>query len=79
VIPFDNGAHPGMIGPFTILGFPWSADLGVAYVEHRNGGLYLEQPHEIDAHTIAFEHLCVLAASPEESAKLIGDAAEEYA
>jgi len=79
VIPYDKGAHPGMTGPFTILGFPWSADPGVSYVEHRNGGLYLEQPHEIEAHTVAFDHLRVLAASPEESARMIGDAAEEYA
>ncbi|CAO0830371.1 helix-turn-helix domain-containing protein [Streptomyces microflavus] len=80
VIPFSHGAHPGMAaGPFQILGFPWPTDPGVAYVEHRAGAFYLEAPHEIEAHTVAFEHLVALALSPDESVKMVRDIAEEYA
>lgn len=78
VIPFARGAHPGMTGPFIILGFPWPTDPGVVYVEHRSGALYLEQPHEIEAHTVAFEHLCALALAPDESARMIREIAEEF-
>ncbi|RDG37236.1 hypothetical protein DVH02_15470 [Streptomyces corynorhini] len=79
VLPYANGAHPGMAaGPFQILGFPWPADPGVAYVEHRAGAFYLEAPHEIEAHTVAFEHLVALALSPDESVKMVRDIAEEY-
>ncbi|MGH3855783.1 MAG: DUF5753 domain-containing protein [Pseudonocardiaceae bacterium] len=79
VVPYVHGAHPGMAaGPFQILGFPWSADPGVVYLEHRGGGLYLEQPYEIETHTVAFEHLRVLALSPDESSIMIQKAAEEY-
>jgi transcriptional regulator with XRE-family HTH domain len=78
VLPFSNGAHPGMHGPFRILGFPWLADPGVVYIEHRAGALYLEEPDEIQAHQVAFEHLCVLALAPDESAALIREVAKEY-
>ena len=80
VVPYTHGAHPGMAaGPFQVLRFSWPADPGVIYLEHRSGGIYLEQPHEIDAHTVAFEHLCVLALSPDESATMIQNVAEEKA
>ncbi|WP_337661726.1 MULTISPECIES: helix-turn-helix domain-containing protein [Actinoalloteichus] len=78
VIPFTRGAHPGMTGPFVVIGFPWLTDPGVAYIEHRSGALYLEQPHEIEAHNVAFEHLCALALTPDESARMLRDIAEEF-
>ncbi len=79
VLPLHYGAHPGMHGPFTILGFPWPTDPGVVYIEHRAGSFYLEQPAEIDAHTVAFEHLCAQALPPDESVTMIRTIAEEYA
>lgn len=78
VLPFDHGAHPGMQGPFTILNFPWPADPGLVYIEHRSGAFYLEEPQEIDAHTVAFEHLCAHALSPDESVTMIRNVAKEY-
>ncbi|KAA2254929.1 helix-turn-helix domain-containing protein [Solihabitans fulvus] len=78
VLPFAHGAHPGMTGSFSILGFQWPADPGVAFVEYRSGALYLEQSHEIEAHTVAFEHLCALALTPDDSVTMVENVAEEY-
>ncbi|MGH8571750.1 MAG: DUF5753 domain-containing protein [Gammaproteobacteria bacterium] len=79
VVPYEHGAHPGMAaGPFKILGFSLPTDPGVVYVEHRAGGVYLEKPHEIEAHTVAFEHLRVLALSPDESTTMTQNVAEEF-
>jgi transcriptional regulator with XRE-family HTH domain len=78
VVPYAHGAHPGMVGRFQILDFPWPTDPGVAYIEHQSGALYLEEPQEIELHTVAFEHICVLALSPDDSATMIRDVAEEY-
>jgi hypothetical protein len=78
-LPFAGGAHPGKTGPFQILRFPWPDDPGIIYLEHRGGALYLEEPHEIEAHTVAFEHLRTLALTPEESVTMIRDVAEEFA
>lgn len=77
VVPYGNGAHPGLMGRFQILDFRWPTDPGVAYIEHRAGALYLEEPHEIDYHTVAFERICVLALSPDDSATMIQDVTEE--
>jgi transcriptional regulator with XRE-family HTH domain len=78
VVPHASGAHPGLIGRFQILDFPWPTDPGVAYIEHRAGALYLEEPREIEYHTVAFERICVHALSVDESAATIRDVAEEY-
>ncbi|MGI8307681.1 helix-turn-helix domain-containing protein [Saccharopolyspora hattusasensis] len=78
MIPFEQGAHPGMVGRFQILDFPWPGDPGVAYVEHLGGAVYLEGPGEIAAHVIAFEHLCALALSPDDSVKMVESIAKEY-
>lgn len=81
VLPFDRGAHPGVFGPFAIVTFPWPREPAVAhvvYIEHRAGGLYLEQPHEIEAHNVAFEHLRAQALTPDESVTFIERLAEEY-
>ncbi|QIZ34174.1 helix-turn-helix transcriptional regulator [Saccharopolyspora sp. ASAGF58] len=78
VIPFRGGAHPGMVGRFQILDFPWPGDPGVAYVEHRAGAVYLEGAGEIEAHIVTFEHLCALALSPDDSAKMVESIAKEY-
>ncbi|HEX5114387.1 MAG TPA: helix-turn-helix transcriptional regulator [Pseudonocardiaceae bacterium] len=79
VLPFDHGAHPGMHGPFAIMGFPWPTDPGIVYIEHRSGAFYLEDQHQIDAHTVAFEHLCAHALPPDESVTMIRNVAKEYA
>ncbi|MCO1655780.1 helix-turn-helix domain-containing protein [Pseudonocardia humida] len=79
VMPYSGGAYPGMTGRFQILDFPWPSDPGLAYVEHRAGSLYLEEPNEISAHSVAFEHMSANALSPSESLTLIADAAEEFA
>ncbi|WP_214405697.1 helix-turn-helix domain-containing protein [Pseudonocardia lacus] len=79
VMPYSGGAYPGMTGRFQILDFPWPSDPGLAYVEHRAGSLYLEEPPEIAAHSVAFEHMTANALSPSESITLIADAADGFA
>lgn len=62
VLPFSRGAHPGMGSGFTILKFPWPTDPGLVYVESGwSAGVYLEEPHEIDDHSLIFERLCDLS------------------
>jgi len=44
VLPFDTGAHPSMVGPFTMMTFLDPGDLGVVYLEHHTSSLFLETP-----------------------------------
>ncbi|MFI6690043.1 helix-turn-helix domain-containing protein [Streptomyces sp. NPDC050485] len=57
VLPLTASPHPGMAGPFTILGFPETADLDIALVEHLTSALYVEDPAEVSVYGSAFERL----------------------
>lgn len=77
VLPFSVGTHSGLEGLFILLGFAEPADPDVAYTEGIFGDIYLESPNQITRCTVAFERLCEVALSPEESAALINAAIEE--
>lgn len=73
VVPFDAGAHPGMEGPFLILGFPEQADPDVVYVDSTAGGVYLEMPADVRRYSLMFDHLRATALKPDDSVRLIAE------
>jgi transcriptional regulator with XRE-family HTH domain len=74
IVPFGAGAHAGTTGPFVILNFP-ERDPDVVYVETLAGDIYLEQPDDVTRYTIAFDRLLAVAMSPDDSARLVKQAA----
>ncbi|MTD53487.1 helix-turn-helix domain-containing protein [Amycolatopsis pithecellobii] len=78
VVPFGAGAHPGMEGPFLILGFPEQADQDVVYVDSTSGGFFLELPPDVRRYSLMFDHLRAAALKPDDSLALIAEAAERY-
>jgi transcriptional regulator with XRE-family HTH domain len=80
VLPFDRGAHAGMAGRFSIMGFPWASDPGLGFIESGwSVGVYFEQPHEITDQRLAFAKLCDLALGPEESRAVMTRVGDELA
>jgi transcriptional regulator with XRE-family HTH domain len=81
VLPFTGGANVGSRGPCTVLTFNSSdaSDRGVVYVEHYASSLYLQEPAEIERHTLVFQHLSAQALPPRDSITTIRTAAEEFA
>ncbi|WP_197319253.1 helix-turn-helix transcriptional regulator [Saccharomonospora sp. NB11] len=79
VVPFEAGAHPGMEGPFLILGFPEPADPDVVYVDSTNSGLYLELEADVRRYALMFDHLRAAALKPDDSLDVIADAARRCA
>jgi Domain of unknown function (DUF5753) len=75
VVPYRAGAHAGMIGSFVILDFPEPTDPAVVYVETLAGDIYLEQRADVNRYTIAFDRLRAAALHPEDSMRLIEQAA----
>jgi transcriptional regulator with XRE-family HTH domain len=67
ILPFSSGAHPAMVGPFTILTFLDPADPGVVNVENITGSLALEQPEELRAYEEVWGAIQARAASPDDS------------
>jgi transcriptional regulator with XRE-family HTH domain len=71
VLPFSGGAHPAMVGPFTMLTFLDPADPGVVNVENVLGALAMEQPEELRAYEEVWSALQAQAASPDDSRAII--------
>lgn len=77
VLPYAAGAHPGLDGPFIILGFPEDLAPDVAYVETKAGDTYLESAADVRRFRLDFENLSAAALPPEGSTELIAAIAEE--
>ncbi|HLI36930.1 MAG TPA: helix-turn-helix transcriptional regulator [Streptosporangiaceae bacterium] len=67
VLPFDAGAHPAMVGPFTVMSFPDADDLGVVNVENATGALFLEEPAELRIYDEIWSALQASALSADDS------------
>lgn len=76
VLPFAVGAHIGMTGPFTILGFSEQEHPDVVYVEGLTTAQYLEG-HEVQFYEKAFDLLGKEALGPEDSISRITEMAKE--
>jgi hypothetical protein len=47
VLPFENGLHPGMRGPFTVLDFDDPEDPALVYIENVVESRYIEEPAHV--------------------------------
>ncbi|HUA29185.1 MAG TPA: helix-turn-helix transcriptional regulator [Streptosporangiaceae bacterium] len=77
VVPYRAGAHAGSIGPFVILQFPEPTDPAVVYVETLAGDIYLDEHADVDCYTLAFDRLRAAALHPDDSVRLIEQAAAD--
>lgn len=78
VVPFLAGGHAAAGGPFSILRFGESDLPDVVYLEQLTSALYLDKPEAIDSYLLVMERLCMEAATPAASAKIIKDIMREY-
>jgi transcriptional regulator with XRE-family HTH domain len=79
VVPFRAGAHAGTTGPFVILEFLESTDPTVVYVETLAGDIYLEERRDVNRYRLAFDRLLAAALHPDDSVRLIEQAAQDMA
>jgi transcriptional regulator with XRE-family HTH domain len=75
VLPFSTMEHAGLDGRFTILSYSDPADPDIAYVEGTMGDVYVESSAEIAKHRDRFRRIEEAALTPEESARLMSEAA----
>ncbi len=69
VIPFAAGAHPGMLGAFSVMTFPEHS--GIAYLDGLAGDLFLEAESDRVRYTSVFGSLLATALDHDESLALI--------
>ncbi|WP_405491776.1 helix-turn-helix domain-containing protein [Nocardia sp. NBC_00511] len=74
ILPFDAGAHPGMLGSFTLLDFPDPADPELVYVEGIASDELIEGHPEVRRYGVMFDQLRAMALSPRDSINMIQEA-----
>ena len=77
VLGFDSGAHPAMVGSFSVLRFPDQELPDVVYLEHLTSASYLNKPDEVDRYLHVMESICVRAAPPEQTVELLDQILDE--
>jgi transcriptional regulator with XRE-family HTH domain len=77
VLPFSAGAHAGLDGEFTVIGFQEAADQDVVYIENTMSDLYLESIDAIRRYNLLFDHLRAKALDPARSADFFTMVAKE--
>lgn len=76
VVPYDQGAHPGLAGSFVLLTFPKAP--AIVHLEHKRSSLFLDQPGDVTAFIKAADLLQDVAFDPIRSAEFIASVANEY-
>src|SRR6266536_3142877 len=71
VLPFGAGAHPAMVGAFSILRFADRELPDVVYVEHLTSALYLNKREDVDQYLHVMESISVRAAAPDRTVELL--------
>jgi hypothetical protein len=72
VLPLAAGAHPAMVGAFSVLRFADQELPDVVYVEHLTNALYLSKQEDVDQYMHVMESIAVRSAPPDRTADIIG-------
>jgi hypothetical protein len=72
VLPLAAGAHPAMVGAFSVLRFADQELPDVVYVEHLTSALYLSKQEDVDQYMHVMESIAVRSAPPDRTADIIG-------
>ena len=71
VLPFGVGAHPAMIGAFSILRFADAELPDVVYLEHLTNAAYLDKHEDVAQYLEVMETICVSATQPRQTAAIL--------
>lgn len=77
VVPFNQGWHAGLDGPFTVYAYPDPMNLDVVALEYLDGALYLEENRAVDRYRLAFDELRAAALSSRQSIEMISRIARD--
>jgi hypothetical protein len=78
VLPFAAGAHPAMVGAFSILRFADQELPDVVYLEHLTNALYLDKRDEVEEYLHVIETICLRAARPDRTVEILRRILKEH-
>jgi transcriptional regulator with XRE-family HTH domain len=73
VLPFAAGAHPAMVGAFSVLRFADQELPDVVYLEHLTNAVYLDKREEVERYLGVMEKLCVGSKPPDKTVELLDE------
>jgi DNA-binding XRE family transcriptional regulator len=71
ILPLASGAHPAMVGAFSILRFADRELPDVVYLEHLTNAVYLDKRDEVEKYLDVMELLCVNSEPPARTVELL--------
>jgi DNA-binding XRE family transcriptional regulator len=71
ILPFRAGAHPAMVGAFSILRFADQELPDVVYVEHLTNALYLDKRDDVNRYLHVMDRISMRAAPPDMTVDLL--------
>jgi transcriptional regulator with XRE-family HTH domain len=71
VLPFALGAHPAMVGAFSVLRFADRELPDLVYLEHLNNAVYLDKRDEVEQYLDLMETICVGSDPPAKTAQFL--------
>jgi Domain of unknown function (DUF5753) len=75
VVPASGGWHPGLMGSFVLYEFPTAP--AIVHLEHFRSGAFLFEQYDIAEYKLAADLVRGKAMSPADTARLIGEIADE--
>ncbi|MFJ5532522.1 helix-turn-helix domain-containing protein [Streptomyces sp. NPDC093261] len=77
IVPFEQGWHAGLDGPFEIFSYPDPIELDVVALEYLDGAMYLEEDEAVAKYCKSFDQLRAAALSSRQSQDLISRTARD--
>ena len=78
ILPFRAGAHPGMVGAFSILRFADGELPDVVYVEHLTNAQYLDRRDDVDRYLHVMDRISMHAAPPDKTVDILHKILQEF-
>ena len=78
ILPFRAGAHPGMVGAFSILRFADDELPDVVYVEHLTNAQYLDRRDDVNRYLHVMNRIGMHAAPPDNTVNILHSILQEF-
>jgi transcriptional regulator with XRE-family HTH domain len=77
VLPFSAGAHPAMVGAFSILRFAERELPDVVYLEHLTNALYLDKREDVDQYLHVMDQISAHSKPPTSTVEILSAVLQE--
>jgi transcriptional regulator with XRE-family HTH domain len=77
VLPYNAGAHPAMVGAFSILRFAGRELPDIVYLEHLTNAVYLDKRDDVDQYLQAMDQICTRSQPSDRTVEFLSAMLEE--